>query len=363
MKRSIKILSLCLLAGVCMVVGLYLLTIADQRKNNGFSRKLVQNAFNNPVDLDLHSKYYYIAGVSNAHIYLGNYDTPTHFLAVNLQTLEKKYYTIKTPPGLRYFWNYSRLQVDSPHVYFTEGMTPTLFGGTLQKPDLKPLLKTKDHFRTALVLSDSLIIAKSIDESVKENRFSRFSAHDTGTFLSGKILEKQGEGLFSTDGLLNYDPQTRRLVYVYYYRNTFFTMDTNFKIDYIAHTIDTNSRVKIHVGAVKTEQKITMLSPPLFVNKNCCTDQGFLYIISPLRADNQDFNKFKKLVCIDQYDLKKGNYRQSSEIPLDGWSKCSDFRIKGNYCLLLGDHYLRIIRVRRKSEGKMGYLQPPGNGR
>ncbi len=88
--------------------------------------------------------------------------------------------------------------------------------------------------------------------------------------------------------MLTYDKSLRRVIYLYYYRNQFITFDTNLKLISTGRTIDTNSVAKISIAEIASTKTTTLAAPPLLVNKNCCADNGKLYIQSGLISNNEN---------------------------------------------------------------------------
>src|SRR5690606_14246049 len=64
------------------------------------------------------------------------------------------------------------------------------------------------------------------------------------------ILEKQIDGLFSVNGMLHYNKELNRVVYLYSYRNQFMVLDTAMRLLYRANTLDTIAHAHIKVAHI-----------------------------------------------------------------------------------------------------------------
>jgi len=194
----------------------------------------------------------------------------------------------------------------------------------------------KFHFDLAISLSPATSVYRMIDQHqqhifIKQNNDS--------LKIVDNILEGQVDGIFSSEGSMHAQPTADRLVYIYSYRNQFIVMDTNLHVLYKAKTIDTISHVKFNVRFIPSEKKLTLSSPPAFVNKESCVSGNYLFIHSGLRADNDESSIYDVGSPIDVYSLINGKYLCSFFLPDYGRSKIRDFRVFGNTLVALYDHY------------------------
>jgi len=159
------------------------------------------------------------------------------------------------------------------------------------------------------------------------------------------ILTKQIDGLFCTDGILNYDPGTRQLVYTYYYRNEFILLDKNLNVIKTAHTIDTTSRAHIKVAKINSDKSVTLASPPEFVNLRSSLSGNWLFIQSPVKAINEQEDEFANNSAIDIYNVSDNKYHFSIYIPDLNQKKISAFQVHGKNLYVIQDKFLTIFRL------------------
>ncbi|HEU4554277.1 MAG TPA: hypothetical protein VFS25_15635 [Chitinophaga sp.] len=254
MQPPFRFAAFCVAACLALVLILYAFADKPNDQRNGFNRKpLPQAALQHSLEL----KYpaYYIAGYAGQHIYLGNYSASLHLLAVNENLKDTQFLTLKMPPGERYAWKLARVMVDSPAVYMAEGNTPALYRGKLDDMRMSRFLPQSCFFNMLQNISPTTFISRSVyADSLgnKRNILAKIKTDTPYVKLGKDILTRQVDGIFCTDGTLDYDKQTGKLVYVYHYRNEFVTLDTNLHVIYTGHTLDTNTRAKIRVANMST---------------------------------------------------------------------------------------------------------------
>ena len=344
-KKTFILILGCFLTGVLFICFLYVLSFKPNSQKNGFKRSYFSGLIVHKTKINLEYANFYIAGLNASTVYLGNFDDPTIVYVLDNEFSEIKHLKTNFVDSIKFFWRYSRLQVDSPNVYLTEGTTPTLFHTTLDDLRFKLFMKNSCHFTSSILGSKNLAFFKSIEESKKEHILVKQTNRPPFIQKASHILQRQVDGLFSTDGMFKYDPESSKLIYLYYYRNEFICLDTNLRIIYRQKTIDTNTHAKLIVGTIPSENKVALASPPLFINKQSCLSRDKLFIHCSLIADNEDIKKFKENAVIDVYSLQNGQYFYSFYIPVSNQEQFSDFRIFGNQLVVLIGQYLYLFTI------------------
>lgn len=347
MQKPFRFAVLCI--ATCLVLVLILYAFADKPNDhkNGFTRRMpaVDAIWKNSLAL----KYpaYYIAGYDSQHIYLGNYSASLHLLAVNQNLKDTQQLTLKIAQGERYAWKLARVMVDPPAVYMAEGNTPALYRGKLDDLNMSRFLPQSCFFNVLQNISSTSFISRSIQiDSLgnKQNILAKVKTDSPYVKLGKDIITKQVDGIFCTDGTLDYDKQTGKLVYLYHYRNEFVTLDTNLRPIYTGHTLDTNTTAKIQVANMSTG--ISKFSaPPTYVNSRARIAGNRIYILSSLLADNEDRQTRRRNEIIDVFSLDKGIYIYTLYIPLKGDERITDFIIKGELLFTLHDHTLNAYSI------------------
>jgi len=348
MQQPFRFAALCVAA--CLVLVLILYAFADKPNDykNGFNRKLQPQIAVLENSLELKYPAYYIAGYTNQHIYLGNYSASLHLLSIDQQLKDTQQLTLKISPEERYAWKLARIMVDSPAVYMAEGNTPTLYRGKLDDLHMSRFLPQSCFFNMLQNVSPASFISRSIhidSSGNRQNILAKISTDPPYVILGKGIITKQVDGIFCTDGTLDYDKQTGRLVYLYHYRNAFVTLDTNLQVIYTAHTLDTNTTAKIQVAHMSTgDSKFS--APPAYVNSRARIAGNRIYVLSTLLADNENRQARQHQEIIDVYTLDKGTYLHTLYIPFKGKERMSDFIVKDRRLFALYDQTLNAYSIK-----------------
>jgi hypothetical protein len=166
--------------------------------------------------------------------------------------------------------------------------------------------------------------------------------------IDTSLLERQIDGIFCVDGRLDYDKSVNRIVYTYYYRNQFIVMDSSLNLLYRGKTIDTTSRVKIQVATISSSKTRTLSAPPMIVNGQSFTANGFLFVNSRLLASNERNDAHDGAWVIDVYSLKDGAYVLSFYLYAFENKKPREFAVVGDKLIALTDHYVLVYNLRQK---------------
>ena len=345
-NKTLKFLSISLFISLFIVFLLYRFSSKNTDHRNGFNRKFHAVEIVDYKEMNMKYVDYYIAGFTSNQIYLGNYHSPIYILKTNYNLSDTLSLYLTMKDTTRYFFKSARLTVDSPYIYVNEGITPFLSYGRLNDLTLTKHMDPKSFFLTSLPISPSSIILKGVLGDPQETCIIKQINSPPYITNAPWVLEKQIDGIFCTDGTLDYDRKTSQLVYVYRYRNEFICMDTSLTVTFKANTIDTTSVAKIKVATIESEGKITLSSPPLKVNKRICVSNGKLFVHSELLADNESKDDFKRNAAIDTYSLRDGSYLFSFYIPLPNGKMLKDFQIVDSSIIAIYDNLLRVYKMK-----------------
>ncbi len=326
------------LSAITLLVLLYRSTAAHG--TNGFSRNFEQPFPITPIDtLNIEFDSYYIAGHSNTQLYLGNLVAPRNLLVIESNRLDTQhvFLTLENPKQLK-FWNVM-VKIDSPHVYLVDGAVPAIFHGTLKSRFLNYLGEGVPYFLDCLPMHQNAFAIRSISKE-HEGELGKVTLSSFSTAFHPQLLEKQGDGIFCTEGMLHYNKQNNTLLYLYTYRNQFLVMDSSLQLLYRGQTIDTISIAQIKVASISSTHSTTMASPPLMVNYHSTLWNDFLLVHSALSADNEKLEDFEQSSVIDVYSVGDGKYNFSFYIPNHLNKSLRNFRIVGNRLMVLYERNL-----------------------
>lgn len=175
--------------------------------------------------------------------------------------------------------------------------------------------------------------------------------YSTAAITKSYQPKKQGEGFFSTDGMIHYDFQNSKIFFTFFYRGEFLCLDTNMNLLYTKKMIDTVTTADIKIAKStknsgnNKQVTLTQSKPPKVVNRNFIIHEKNLYIMSALKADNENFSEFNDNQVIDVYATDNGKYNYSFYLPKFKNKKLREFRIINDNIYATFDNYI----VRYKS--------------
>jgi uncharacterized membrane protein YphA (DoxX/SURF4 family) len=330
-----------------MVVVLFLSSEEMMHHENPFIRRYPQHpiALTHTVNMQFNS--YYFAGYDKGRIYLGNYTDPLHVLSMDttLQHQQKvKIAFDRTELPFRMV----KILVRPPYFYLTDGTVPCVFRGTINNWKVNKELKNCPSFTLSEPM-DSITIAF-------RNNNGENGAHVLGVFISGKfpkshyvptLLQKQIDGIFDTDGMLQYSKSLNRMVYVYFYRNQFIIAGKKGTLDFRGNTIDTVTHAQIKVAYLKGKNERKMAAPPLVVNAHTSVCNNLLFVHSKVPGRYENEKVWQQASIIDIYTIEKNKYLFSFPIYQIGNQKLRSFFVSPTHLFALMDTQIVVYRLKR----------------
>lgn len=341
LKNRLLILVGLFTGSIFCMVALYGLTEYRTTSPNAFIRKLPPFKIKAEQVKDLKSGQLYIAGGQGNLIYLGDSYTKNLLFRLDLKTLKSSRVLLKAAKGFKVLED-AYVQMDSPAVFLMDGTHARVSVGSTTDYTLTRSMSTP-NFTAAMALSPNSFLFRTVNGK-NENVLVKQGAKHT-LVVKDRLLRKQIDGLFCTDGILLNVPHCNKVFYVYYYRNQFLCLDTNLNLLYQGKTIDTNSQAKIKLGRIKSENQITMAAPPLYVNKQATANEGYLLIRSVLKADNETDKMHETAAAIDVYAVKDGRYQFSFYLPDFNGEKLTDFKVYDKTLVALFGHYIYTFKL------------------
>ncbi len=324
-----------------LVVLLFITSDYILHKHNNFVRKYIPNTVKLVSSKDLKFNSFYFAGKTTDKIYLGNTTAPalinelTHDFALTQSNV------IHISDTLYRFRNI-QLRVHPPYFYLWDGTVPCLFKGNLNNTKAKLISDKAYGFTKAEVIDSTKLVIRTVNDS-GENVLATLSLKNGKIQkLAPTLLEKQIDGLFDTDGMLQYSEQQQKFVYLYYYRNQFIVTDKNLSLLHRGNTIDTTSQAKIKVKYVKSKNQKKFSAPPNMVNRISAVHNNLLFVNSTLPGRFDVEKVWKDSSVIDVYDINNNTYLISFYIKNIGDNKIKDIAVSNNhFYALVGTHIVR----------------------
>nr|WP_315199897.1 MauE/DoxX family redox-associated membrane protein [uncultured Flavobacterium sp.] len=336
-----------------VVVILFLSSEEIMHNENPFIRRYPQHpvALTHTVDLKFNS--YYFAGYDKGSIYLGNYTDPLHILSIDTTSRHQQKVKIafdRTELPFRMV----KILVRPPYFYLMDGTVPCVFRGTINNWKVNQELKNCPSFTLSEPMDSTTIAFR--------NNNSKNGAHVLGVFNSGilpktnyasKLLQKQIDGIFDTDGMLQYSTSLNRMVYVYYYRNQFIAADKKGTLSYRGNTIDTIVHAQIKVAYLKDKRERKMAAPPLLVNAHTAIYNNLLFVHSKVPGRYENEKLWQQASIIDVYDIEKNKYLFSFPIYQIGNQKMHNFFVTSTHLFTLMDTKIEVYRLKETIKKEM----------
>ncbi|WJS93528.1 hypothetical protein NYQ10_15660 [Flavobacterium johnsoniae] len=313
---------------------------------NPFIRRYPQHpaAFENQLDLKYNS--YYFAGESGGRIYLGNYTAPLNIKSADqgLKSLKAERITFRTN---EIPFKKPIVSVQGFYFFLKEGSVPAVYRGKTSDWKINYNLKGIPYFTQSVQIDSTTTGFRSNNGENLGNILGVFNQYSRPSIkYNGRLLQRQIDGVFDTDGILLYSEKIQRLVYVYFYRNEFIIANNSGHLVRRGNTIDTVSKAKIGVAYLKGNKERTMNAPPLIVNANAAVYDNLLFIHSRIKGKFEDNKLWEQASIIDVYDISKNIYLMSFPIYNLEDNKMRSFYITKENCFALIGNSIVVYKFR-----------------
>lgn len=347
MKNAILYLSLCFGLSIAMVTGLFMWSRHKTHHDNGFYRFFPPHPVTRVQATDLRYNSYYIIGTYENKVYLSNLTAPSHLLSVTIPEMDTVHIRLKiSTEDNRPLRRNTRVSMWYPYFYIADGYTPQVLRGKFGEWHARPFMYDSAYFNTALPIGPKSLAIRTTSGATRELVLGKQTGRSPHVTLAPGLLEKQQDGIFCTDGILQYNKELSQLIYLYYYRNQYIVTDTLMRLLYRGKTIDTNSVAKVKTVFTASDKSRKMAVPPPVVNSHSTTRGHRLFVHSVLRAKNESEETFGKASVIDVYDLKERNYAFSFYLYAYDGFRVSDFVWHDNYLIALHHKHLVVYTTR-----------------
>lgn len=317
-KAIITLLSLLLFA-IIIVIFLVKNAPLPNKVANGFDRTILPASFLTPLgNMPASDSIQLVAGATPTQLFLATTD-PTLILSTDYHFKHTKRLQLELSQGLidslqRYFYT----TIDSPFVHIYAYNMPAiitlpLYGGPAQVFRLPP-----GGFSKAYALAPDQFILRKLDRKISDQQFLKVNTSTNQITAEQQLSILHQDGGLSTDGTLNYDTASKKLVYTYFYLNQYFSFDTSLHKVQEGHTIDTSNhfRFQLSEATARNENVLTRQGPNHQVNNTSFVYKGKLFVHSLLKGDNETAGKFSSNSAIDKYDLHTNQYQGSFYLPV-----------------------------------------------
>ncbi|WP_395064141.1 MauE/DoxX family redox-associated membrane protein [Flavobacterium sp.] len=358
-KTTTKTLIIVVSSAATAIGVMTLLFVVSENKlhyNNNFTRRFQQHPIKQVADIDLEVNSYYFAGTDKDKIYLGNTTTPSLMTVIDTALKVKKKYVIQLDNSKQPFRSI-QIRVKPPYFFVLDGTVPCIYRGNINDWKANLIFKGKAYFDLPIIIDITHIAFRTINPKTKINILGSLALENPKTTkYNAKLLQKQIDGIFDTDGTLSYSEELHKIVYTYYYRNQFIVADKNLKLDYRGKTIDTTQRANIKVATLRKQQETKLETPASIVNKNSAICKNLLFINSDVPGRHESQAMWKQATVVDVYNISDKAYLFSTYVYNVDRKKMKSFAVTNNHLFaLIGNHlvaYRLMPAVKKEFQSK-----------
>lgn len=344
--KTIRRLTLITLCSSTILAVTFLYSEHTIHHENPFIRRFIQGTATKVAEIDLSNNSNYFAGASGNFIYLGDNAAPLHITAFDTTLKTKTHYKIQLERE-DFPFKSVQVRVAPPYFYLLDGTVPVIYRGEIADWKSKLLMHDNNYyFSKAEIIEPNKIVFRAQQLGTLYNILGTFTFNDSlKVAYAPQLLQKQIDGFFDTDGMLQYDIQNKKVVYTYYYRNQFIIADKNLNVVYRGNTIDTITRAKIKVAHIKETGQRKIASLPATVNQIMAISNKQLFINSKIMGRYEPKEMWKKAAIVDIYNIENNSYVSSIYIYDVAQSKLKNmFVLDHNLYVLIG-HHLHLYKL------------------
>lgn len=349
-------LSVLTLLSIAFVTILFLSSEKQIKQNNAFIRRYIPHPIEEIGQYDLEYNSYYIAGIDDKTIYLGNYTAPLSMTTLDISLKQTEEFRVSID-SMHLPYRRVSISVNPPYFYVGDGTVPILFKGKTSDWKAK-VYSYEDAYFTQYVVADSAHIGISTMSSVTQSNVLGLIEKISDTIclkLNTDILTRQIDGKFDTDGLLIWNESHQQFIYTYFYKNSYEVADKGFSYQFAGKTIDTISSPVLDIAHYTTKDQYKLGGNSVIVNKQTATYGNYLYIHSDRLGRYEDDKILHSAGIIDVYDITDNSYVFSFYLFHQRDKKLSAFTIYKDLLLAIVDNKLWLYRL------KPEYFNPDSN--
>jgi uncharacterized membrane protein YphA (DoxX/SURF4 family) len=350
-NKSKTVINLVIIAiiGSAVVVILYLNSEQTMQRENPFIRRFIQGAANQTTEAELFNNSKYYAGTDGKYIYFGDSKAPLHIIAYDTILKTKRNYKIQLE---RENFPFASVQVRiaKPYFYLMDGTVPVIYKGNISDWKAKLLMYDNNYyFSKAEIIAPDKIAFRAQHVKTLYNILGTFTFKDSlQVHYAPQLLQKQIDGFFDTDGIMQFDSKSQKFIYTYYYRNQFIIANKNLSLVRRGNTIDTTTIAKLKVAHVKETRQRKIASLPATVNQLMAVSNNLLFVNSKLIGRYEPKEMWKQASIVDVYNIETNTYLSSIYIYDINKIKLKEMFVIDNYLYAIIGHRLHKYQLSKK---------------
>jgi len=328
-----------------IVILLFLLSEEEVHRNNAFLRRYPHHPVVKGKSIELKYNSYYIAGFNGKTIVLGNSSAPLHLLEIDTSMQNAKPVSIDFKNPKKYKFSNAQIRIQGSKFFLYDGTVPVIYHGQTKDWKVKGEVTNKISF-SELVPIDKGFGFRQLDKKKNLNVLGILQDGNPMKVSRAELLIRQTDGIFDTDGLLIYSEQLDKLIYSYYYRNTFVVADAkNLQSNFQGKTIDTVSWANIKIAKEDSSRVHSMIGLPPYIQKWNSTWGKYLFVSSERLGKYESEDALKNAIIVDVYNLRDRSYEFSFYLYNQGKEKVQKFKVYRNLLVGLTNNYVVLYKL------------------
>ena len=351
-RGKIATLLLCAFISAGFMILLYISSEKQRHDANPFIRRYTTGAAEMANNIDLKNTTMYFIGTEGSKIYMGDMQAPLHLFVFDTLLKTKKHFKINLESD-QFPFTRVQIKIRPPYFYVADGSVPVIFKGRISDWRAKLLMSgNKQFFTHAEIISEDEIAIRSFQADGRGTVIGKFTFRDSlQVSYAPWLLQKQIDGYFDVDGILKYDQDIQKFIYLYYYRNEFIVADNKLELQYRGKTIDTNHIADLKISYNKETGERQLASSSIAVNRLMSSSGNLMFVNSNVPGCYEDEEMWKQASVVDVYDLNKRRYVSSFYIHSFD-EKISDMLVvKSNIYVIIG-HHLHRYKLNKELSGR-----------
>ena len=339
-NRILIQLSVLVLGSVLIISGLFLFSEDIMQKENPFIRRFPQASAAKVGSIDLRNPSYYVAGTDKNKIYIANRLAPLQILKIDSNLKNKKKYTIKLDRE-NFKFQAVEVRVTAPYFYVIDGTVPVIYRGLISDWKAKVISENRFYFSDIVFINEKQAVFRTQNPRTVENIVGVSNSYERKDVkYNPQVLQKQLDGIFDTDGTLQYSTTLHKLIYTYYYRNQYIITNESLVVEHRGNTIDTTTKAKLKVVKIKQSGDTKLGAPPYMVNSRTTVWGNLLFVNSLLRGKYEGSKVWKYATVVDVYDISKQTYVLSFYVYDEEGFRMQNFLASDSALYIISGHYL-----------------------
>ncbi|WP_223266485.1 DoxX family protein [Gelidibacter gilvus] len=305
-------------------------------QDESFTRTYQKGVLEEIASQKLAFNSYYLAGVNDSLVYLGNSTGFTHGLVWNYKTGDTTHISVQLPDAPGSFVSSPKWQVYGDYFFIGEGVGPSLYRGKTSDWIAQKFMPAVPYYSDIVAIDTTEFIIRARQASTQKNVLATYVNREPYVQIQD-VLDQDSGNLLQADGTLVWDVAQEQITYLYFYKNLINHWNRDFsnpQTTTLLYNLTINIRTR--QGRDGTYLRETTYSP--FHIKLRIWNNKY-YVLSDVMGANESLDVFTKNSTIDIYD---NNYLESIRIPNKNKERISDFYITDEHIIV---HYVTQVVV------------------